>query len=293
MKHVTRRLISLGVFQVLLLSLWPQAGGSAAPAKKLGERGFYGSSSLDVESEAEASDTSDVEEETPEEAEARKKLEAKYPLSITAQTRSNQGAHQAFLTGLRSYYLAKSIFEAAQKISSTYDEERFTLKVEQMGVIQSRLLPGDVLQYGPDYAYVSLKIRALQEAQKQITVSISSFNKALAQLPKSKPIKEWLRISRDTLKVFKYHIRFYQLSLQNIRRGITNDQLKDLAARWNSGNPPDLKPIDTMTTSVYLGPMGAILRKKLSSPGKEESESLDLKQADGFLPTIDFKVIKH
>lgn len=288
MKNITHLLMSLGVIQ-LLMPFWPQA--EAAPAKKLGDRGFYGASSLDVEESAASSET--PEEETPEEAEARKKLEAKYPLSITSQTRATQNIHQAFLVGLRSYYLAKSIFEAAQKISSSYDEKAAMLKVEQLGVIQSRLQPADVLQYGPDYAHISLKIRALQEAQQQISISISNFTKAATHLPRSKPLKEWLRISRDTLKVIKYHIRFYQLSLQHIHRGITGEQLKELASRWNSGNPPELKPTDTMMTYVDLRSMVKIRHKKTSLSSQEQGESVNLDQMDSALPSIDFKVIKR
>jgi hypothetical protein len=286
--QLTLFLSALWVTPILLSPVAAQA----VPSKPLGQRGVYGSSSLDAENPSGAAPAEeDLEErqETPEEAELRKKLEARYPLSITSLTRNSQAAHQAFLAGLQSYHLSKSMFEAASGIKSTYDQKLYLLKVEQQGVLQSRLQPQDILQYGPDYAYVALKIRALQEAQTQISVSVSQFSKAVSLSPRSRYLKEWLRIAKDTLKVFKYHIRFYQLSLQNLRRGLDKERLEQLASRWNTGNPPEIKPGDTMRTTVYLGPSGNLLGQKAAgkTTGKD-APALDT--MDQFLPSVNFSV---
>lgn len=246
----------------------------------------------DLENES-SSEEETAPQESPEQEAERKKLEAKYPLSITGQTKNNQVAHDAFLTGVQHYHLATSIFEAANKIKSSYAKDSFTLKVEQQGLIKSRLQPRDVLQYGPEYAHVALRIRALEEAQKAISVAIANFSKASSMSPKSKPIREWLRISKDTLKVFKYHVRFYQVSLQNVKRGLSPNDIKVLASRWNSGIPPKMEPSDTLSTQVFLGRLGELLEKQKereAARGGKNQEKLSFDGLENMLPSIDFKV---
>jgi hypothetical protein len=255
-------------------------------------KGALSGSYLNEATNESSSEEESVKEESPEQAAERKKIEARYPLSITAQTKANQVAHEAVLKGIQYYHLASSIFDAANKIKSTYAQDTFILKVEQQALIKSRLTPNDIVQYGPEYAHVALRMRAIEEAQKAITVSITNFAKASSMAPKSKPIREWLRVSKDTLKVFKYHTRFYQVSLQNVRRGLTALDLKLLASRWNSGIPPKLEPTDTLSTQVLLGRLGELLKKQradaVAAGGKDEKLNFDT--LEGFLPSIDFKV---
>ncbi|PIQ29235.1 hypothetical protein COW36_17385 [bacterium (Candidatus Blackallbacteria) CG17_big_fil_post_rev_8_21_14_2_50_48_46] len=293
MHRLTRFLVALFALAAVVSPLLPMPV-QAEPSKPLGKRGIYGHDSLNAPEEESSAPAEETAEETPEEAEARKKLEAKYPLSITSQTKTSQAAHEAFLAGLKNYYVSKSIFEAANEIKSKYDDKNYILKVEQKGVIQSKLMPQDILSYGPSYAHIPLRVRALGEAQKEISSAITHFSKAASLSPKSKPIKEWLRISKDTLKVFKYHVRFYQITLQNIKRGMTDDQLKLLASRWNSGNPPDMKPSDSLTTRVMLGPMASLLEKQFQAKGetKGESKKMNLDSLQNYLPTMEFKVNK-
>jgi len=286
---------SLHLFS-LSLTLALTVSWSVAPAS-FAERTVKGAltgSNLDNLDNESSSEEEDAPKESPEQEAERKKIEARYPLSITGQTKNNQVAHDAFLTGVQSYYLATSIFEAANKIKSTYAKDTYVLKVEQQGLIKSRIQPRDILQYGPEHAHIALRIRALEEAQKAILVSIANFGKASSMSPKSKPIREWLRISKDTLKVFKYHIRFYQISLQNIKRGLSTNDAKVLASRWNSGIPPKMTPTDTLSTQVLLGRLGELLEKQKELESKRgnsrSQEKLSLDSLEGSLPSIDFKV---
>jgi hypothetical protein len=288
-----QHLFSLSLTLALALS-WSVAPASFAQNRTTVKGALSGSYINETVNES-SSEEESAPKESPEQEAERKKIEARYPLSITGQTKNNQVAHNAFLTGVQNYYLATHLFEAANKIRSSYAKDTFILKVEQQGLIKSRILPRDILQYGPEHAHVALRIRALEEAQKAISVSIANFSKASSMAPKSKPIREWLRISKDTLKVFKYHIRFYQISLQNIKRGLSANDVKVLASRWNSGIPPKMAPTDTLSTQVLLGRLGELLEKqqeleakRKGSDGNQEKVSLD--SLDSALPSIDFKV---
>jgi len=286
-------LFSLSLTLALALS-WSVAPASFAQNRTTVKGALSGSYINETVNES-SSEEESAPKESPEQEAERKKIEARYPLSITGQTKNNQVAHNAFLTGVQNYHLATSIFEAANKIRSTYAKDTFILKVEQQGLIKSRILPRDILQYGPEHAHVALRIRALEEAQKAISISISNFSKASSMAPKSKPIREWLRISKDTLKVFKYHIRFYQISLQNIKRGLSANDARILASRWNSGIPPKLEPTDTLSTQVLLGRLGELLEKQQELEAKRKGsegsqEKLSLDDLGSALPSIDFKV---
>lgn len=265
---------------------WAQSAQDTA--KNLGQRGVYGKDSLDPENAETAENTTSTPQESPEEIQARQeRIKAKYPLSTTGRTPLNQTAHTHLLKGIQLYNQTKKIFEAANEIASTYDQEKHTLEIKQKGIIQSRLAMKDLILYGNEYAHIALKIRALQEAEKTINSAISNFSQAQSISPSISVIGKWLRIGQDTRKAIRFHIRFYQISLKAVERGVTAEQLERMAMVWKT---PSLKPEDSLTTRIYTHGLD-YLREK-NHPEDADKEVIQL---DGFkdkLPDLEFKVDK-
>lgn len=267
----------------------------SAQSTGVGKRGMYGKNSLQDDPGAaapganatpNATGTPDGDKKPQELTEEQKHLLQKYPLSTTPKTPVNQRTHDLLLQGILFYRQTKALFVAANDIKSTYNETDSQLEVTQKGIIQSRLQPADLLLYGPKYAFISLRLRALQEADRTIAKSISSFVQAQSLAPYLSLIPKWVRITQDTQKAIRYHIRFYQLSLKAVNLGYTEKELKYMAQRWNAPLLDD--PLATLTTRVDTRLFEATRRQ--GDKGKKETPSLD--SFVGQLPTLDFAVKK-
>ncbi|PKL76474.1 MAG: hypothetical protein CVV27_10115, partial [Candidatus Melainabacteria bacterium HGW-Melainabacteria-1] len=211
----------------LLLSLCLSALPAAAQSTGVGKKGIYGRNSQDPEGAAvPAKPGAATPAAKPAElTEEQKRLKEKYPLSTTAKTAANQRAHNLMLQGIQNYHLTRTIFAAANDITGNYSDADFELEISQKGIIKARLQPADLLLYGPENAYIGLRVRALQEADQAISRAISSFSQAQSAAPSVSAIPKWLRVSRDTQKAIRYHIRFYQISLKAINLGYTEKEL--------------------------------------------------------------------
>jgi hypothetical protein len=264
----------LGLSSVSALPALAQETNTKDEAKTLGKKGIYGRSTMDPEDESSAPAAVD-----PEEQERIRKLNARYPLSVTSQTGVNQKAHEHMLKGIYSYNLTRAIFEAANKIESTFDSSTTTLKVKQTGVIKARLQPRDLIEFGPQNAYLGVRIRALRDAEREINSAISQFNQARSLAPSNAAVQKWIKVSTDTRKAIAYHIRFYTVSGKGASTGMTDQQLKDLAQLWKQP-PLALKPTDTVVTTV---------RTRIQVDTKSD-KTLDAGKVVDLLPNLDFKV---
>lgn len=222
-------------------------------------------------------------------SEEQKRLLEKYPLSITGKTTTNQKAHLALLQGIQLYNHTVGIFSAANEITSTYSQGESELSVSQKGIITARLQPSDLLLYGPENAFIAVRLRALQDADRTISRAISSFGQAASLAPSLSVVPKWLRVSRDTQKAIRYHIRFYQLSLKAIDMGYTQKELSYMAKRWSA--PHDIEPEDTLTTRVNT----TLFEKLRKGSTSSEESTVERPSLDGFiesLPKLDFEVLK-
>lgn len=251
-------------------------------AKKLGKKGIYGRDTTNVTEEDDKKD-----EEQVEETEEERKLKAKYPLSITNQTLTNRKAHEFALKGMKHYYATRKIFDDINKVTSEYDDTTNLLTVVQGGSIKSRLQPRDLLEYGPEHAYIGLRIRALQnEALKEVNQAISSFAQAKGLAPSVASLQKWHKVSLDTKKVLNYHLKFYQVTIKAMRLGMNQEQLDQLAKLWAFNVNPkgkEIKSIKTMVRTDFL--------KMIKAQDGSSEETVNYESVVNNLPTLDFKII--
>lgn len=230
-----------------------------------------------------------AQKDTPPETEEQKRLKAKYPLSINGKTLSNQKANQLMQTGIQQYYITRDMFTAANEISSTYSEADHELKVEQKGVIKARLQPQDLLNYGPQYAYIGLRIRALQDAEALVTKAIGNFSQARSLAPSVSVIPKWLKVAQDTKQAIRYHIQFYKTSVKAVQMGYDKQVIDALARVWKA--PHDIKPETSLTTRVNTHFFELLEKqKKGKSEKKESKEKIDLDSFKDTLPNLDFEI---
>lgn len=265
-----------------------------AQSTGVGKKGIYGRNSTDptgaavpsaAASPAPAASAKPLTEE-------EKRLRAKYPLSTTARTAPNQRAHTALLQGIQYYNLTRNIFTAANKIENDFDDEEHVLKVSQDGVLTVRLQPQDILNYGPDYAYISLRIRALQQADATITKSISSFAQAQSLAPSLSVTPKWMRVARDTQKAIRYHIQFYKVSLKAIDMGYTDKELSQVARLWSNRLNGSVEPGDSLITRVNTQLFEAVRNRASKRPASEKTQKEDVIEFDALvdqLPSLDFE----
>jgi len=219
----------------------------------------------------------------------QKRLLEKYPLSITGKTTSNQKANDLMLKGVLLYNQTRAMFTAANDIKSTYTDADSQLEIVQKGIVTARLQPADLLLYGPKYAFISLRVRALQDADRLISQSISSFSQAQSLAPYLSLIPKWVRITQDTQKVIRYHIRFYQISLKAVNLGYTEKELKYMALRW-SGTPVLDDPNAVLTTRVNTRLFEATRNQAATGKVTDSRPSIDNFVSQ--LPNLDFQVGK-
>lgn len=247
-------------------------------AKKLGKTGIYGSSSLDAVEEP-----APTEAEREEEKVKQQRLKAKYPLSRTSHSIGNEKASLLLLKGIQQYQIVRARFDAINEITSTYDKETALLKIKQKGIVSERLIPQDLIKYGPEYAHIGLRIRALQNTDKIAAQALSYFSQAQSLAPSVAVIPKWVKIAKDTRQALQYHSRFYQVALKAVAMGYDDTQIENLALRWNAG-PKHLEATSELTTRIYAKPF------ERSVKGKENADAPKL---DGFkdqLPSLDFEV---
>ena len=226
----------------------------------------------------------------PVESEEQKRLREKYPLTINGQTTSNQQAHLYLLKGIQQYHLTRDIFTAANEISSEYSETEHELRVEQKGIIQARLQPQDLVKYGPEYAHINLRIRALQDAEKMISQAISNFAQAQSLAPSVSVIPRWSRIANDTRKAIRFHIQFYRTSLKAVERGYSKEVIDAIARSWKA--PRNLKPEDTLTTRIGTHLID-YAREKQAAKARDSDSKVEKAELDGYteeLPSLDFEI---
>ncbi len=226
----------------------------------------------------------------PVESEEQKRLREKYPLTINGQTLSNQQAHLYLLKGIQQYHLTRDIFKAANEISSDYSETDHLLKIEQKGIITARFQPQDLV-YGPEYAHISLRMRALQDADKMISQAISNFAQAQSLAPSVSVIPRWSRIAVDTRKAIRYHIQFYKTSLKAVTKGYPKEVIDAIARSWNA--PRNLKADDTLTTRItthMIDRARAKQRSKLEGITGVSQETIELDGYTEQLPSLDFEI---
>lgn len=223
----------------------------------------------------------------PVESEEQKRLREKYPLSINGQTTTNQQAHLYLLKGIQQYHLTRDIFKAANEITSTYSETEHFVKVEQKGIIQARLQPQDLLKYGPEYAHINLRVRALQDADKMISQSIANFSQAQSMAPSVSIIPRWSRIAVDTRQAIRYHIQFYKTSLKAVERGYPKEVIDAIARSWNA--PRNLKAEDTLTTRITTHMIDRVREKQQKTDGSSK-ETVKLDGYTEQLPSLDFEI---
>ncbi len=276
-RHLNRCVLGVLGTSFLAASIFAQAG--LAQEKKLGKTGIYGQSSLDALEEAPAP----TEAERQEEAEKQQRLKAKYPLSRTSYSVGNERASQFLSKGIQQYQIVRARFTAINEISSDYDVESSVLKVKQKGVISERLLPQDLIKYGPEYAHIGLRIRALQNTDKLAAQAVASFSQAQALAPGVAVIPKWIKIARDTRQALQYHARFYQVALKAVELGYDDAQIENLALRWSSG-PRNLGPNSELTTRIYAR---AFERPEVEGKEKNKVNLEDFKEK---LPNLDFEI---
>jgi len=277
-------------FSLPTLPVWAQSAQNTARSSGVGKRGIYGKNSVDQPAEHGSSTqpAAQPSSKPPELTEEQKRLLQKYPLSTTSKTAGNQKAHNLVLQGILFYNQTRAIFVAANEISSSYSESDFELEVTQKGIIQARLQPADLLLYGPENAYISLRLRALQDADRTISRAISSFSQAQSLAPSLSVVPKWLRVARDTQKAIRYHIRFYQLSLKALNMGYTEKELERMASSWKA--PRLDNPESTLTTKVDTQFFERLRRKPSAD---EDAAVVERPALDGFvnsLPDLEFKV---
>lgn len=247
--------------------------------KKLGKTGIYGSSSLDSLDEPASTDGEQNEEKAKQE-----RLKAKYPLSRTSASAGNEQASLLLLKGIQQYQIVRARFDAINEITSTYQKETSLLKIQQKGIVSERLQPQDLIQYGPEYAHIGLRIRALQNTDKIAAQSLSYFAQAQSLAPSVAVIPKWVKIVKDTRQALQYHARFYQVALKAVALGYDQTQIESLALRWNAG-PQNLGPSSQLTTRVYAKPFE---RKQVTDDSA--TENLSLESFTKQLPSLDFEV---
>jgi hypothetical protein len=250
-----------------------------AGAKKLGKTGIYGNSSLDALEEPAPTEAERVEEKAKQE-----RLKAKYPLSRTSASAGNEKASLLLLKGIQQYQIVRARFDAINEIKSTYDKETSLLKIQQKGIVSERLQPRDLIQYGPEYAHIGLRIRALQNTDKIAAQALSYFSQAQSLAPSVAVIPKWVKIAKDTRQALQYHSRFYQVALKAVSLGYDDTQIENLALRWNAG-PRNLGPASELTTRVYAKPF-----ERNSITGTEQREAPKLDSFTDKLPSLDFEI---
>lgn len=248
-------------------------------SKKLGKTGIYGSSSLDALDEP-----ASTEAEQNEEKAKQQRLKAKYPLSRTSSSASNEKASLLLLKGIQQYQIVRARFDAINEITSTYQQDSSLLKIEQKGIVSERLQPQDLIQYGPEYAHIGLRIRALQNTDKLAAQSLAYFSQAQSLAPSVAVIPRWVKIAKDTRQALQYHTRFYQVALKAVSLGYDQTQIESLALRWNAG-PQNLGPTSQLTTRVYTKPFE---RKQLTDESAASAPKLESFSKN--LPNLDFEV---
>lgn len=276
-RHVNRCV--LGVLGTSFLAVSVLAAPGLAQEKKLGKTGIYGQSSLDALDENGAP----TEQERQEEAEKRERLKAKYPLSRTSYSVGNERASQFLSKGIQQYQIVRARFDAINEITSDYEVDSSVLKIQQKGIISERLLPQDLIKYGPEYAHIGLRIRALQNTDKLAAQAVASFSQAQALAPGVAVIPKWVKIARDTRQALQYHARFYQVALKAVELGYDDAQIENLALRWSSG-PRNLGPESQLTTRVYAK---AFERPEVKG---QEKNSIKLEDFKEKLPNLDFEI---
>ncbi|MBF2054768.1 MAG: hypothetical protein IGS03_15085 [Candidatus Sericytochromatia bacterium] len=213
-------------------------------------------------------------------------LEEKYPISTTPQTATNQNASTYMQEGLRLYAQTRKIFEAVNEIKSTFDDANYLLEIEQKGIIQARLTPQDLMKYGPEYAYIGLRVRGLQEAEAVISKAIAQFAQARQLAPTISVIPRWQRIAEDTRKAIRFHIAYYREATKGIERGATQFELDLLTYVWEM---PKQGPQDVLTQRIYTVPFQAARGDFNKAENKKEKDSLDILSPAQRLPDMDFK----
>lgn len=213
-------------------------------------------------------------------------LEERYPISTTSQTATNQNANTYMQEGIRFYNQTRNIFLAVNEIKSSFDEGTYLLEIEQKGIIQSRLTPQDLMKYGPEYAYIGLRIRALQEADAAIGKAISQFAQARQLAPTISVIPRWQRIAEDTRKAIRFHQAYYREATKGIERGATQFELDLLTYVWEM---PKQGPQDVLTQRIYTVPFQAARGDFNKKAEGTEKEKLDILGPVDRLPNMDFK----
>ena len=273
------------------LPVWAQTAQNTASSSGVGKRGIYGKSSINPEAEtgtAAAPAAGQPAAKPQELTEEQKRLRERYPLSTTSKTASNQKAHTLLLQGILYYHQTRDIFTAANEITSTYSEGESELEIIQKGVITARLQPADLILYGPENAFIGLRMRALQDADRTISRAIVSFSQAQSLAPSLGVIPKWLKVSRDTQKAIRYHIRFYQLSLKAVTMGYTDKELEQMARRWKAPRLDD--PTATLTTRVDTHVFERLRRKPTTTDNEVVVERPSLEGFVTQLPDLDFQV---
>lgn len=282
MVHGRVKRLMFGALAASLFAVSGLAQVSQAEEKKLGKTGIYGQSSLDaLEEDGSAEKSSGPTEAERQEAIAKqKRLKEKYPLSRTSYSAGNERASQFLFKGIQQYEVVRARFTAINEISSEYDKETFLLKIKQKGIINERILPQDLLKYGPQYAHIGLRIRALQNTDKLAAQAVSSFAQAQSLAPSVAVIPKWIKIAKDTRQALQYHARFYQVALQAVEKGYDETMIENLALRWNAG-PRNLGPNSELTTRLYA--------RAFKDSGEGE-EKVDVSKFTDKLPNLDFEV---
>lgn len=212
-------------------------------------------------------------------------LEEKYPISTTPQTAGNQSASTYMQEGIRLYTQTRKIFEAVNEIKSSFDEGKYLLEIEQKGIIQARLTPEDLMKYGPEYAYIGLRVRGLQEAEAVIAKAIAQFAQARQLAPTISVIPRWQRIAEDTRKAIRFHKAYYREAVKGLERGATQFELELLTYVWEM---PKQGPQDVLTQRIYTVPFQAA-RGDFNKKDEKEKEQLDILGPVNRLPDMDLK----
>lgn len=213
-------------------------------------------------------------------------LEERYPISTTPQTATNQNANTYMQEGIRFYNQTRNIFLAVNEIKSSFDEGSYLLEIEQKGIIKSRLTPQDLMKYGPEYAYIGLRMRALQEAEASIAKAIAQFAQARQLAPTISVIPRWQRIAEDTRKAIRFHMAYYREAVKGIERGATQFELDLLTYVWEM---PKQGPQDVLTQRIYTVPFQAARGDFNKKADEKEKETLDILGPVDRLPDMDFK----
>lgn len=215
-------------------------------------------------------------------------LAEKYPISTTPKTAANQSASTHMQEGIRLYKQTRDIFEAVNEIKSTFTENDHLLQIEQKGIIKARLTPADLIKYGPELAYIGLRVRALQDAEATIAKAIGQFSQARQLAPTISVIPRWQRIAEDTRKAIRFHIAYYREAVKGVERGATQFELDLLTYVWEM---PKQGPQDLLTQRIYTVPFEAArgdFNKTAAQLEKEkDKEKLDILAPVDRLPNMD------